>query len=423
MACHAAHFDPEAIRVASFPEEVDAVAAISRPLESAPPGAAGDRSGSAGPPSPFMAEAIALARQGEGRTAPNPPVGAVVVREGRVVGRGFHPRAGEPHAEAFALEEAGELARGADLYVTLEPCPHHGRTPPCTEAIAAAGVARVVCAGIDPNPAVLGRGVARLRELGVAVEVGDGASEAAELTRFYARHVRTGLPYTLYKYAISLDGRVAAQDGVPLRLTGPQADAEVHALRDRVDAVAVGVGTAIADDPLLTTRRHDRPGRDALRVVVDSHLRLPASARMLRYGSAPVLVACRAPAPAPRAAALRAAGAEILEIEGEDEDGGVPLAGLLAALGKRGVMGLLVEGGPTLAGSLARADALDEVWAFVALRLVGGIDGPPALEGVGRVLAPSLRAVDVRRLGDDLLVVMRRQEEGVDGCSPVSSKA
>ncbi len=373
-----------------------------------------------GLPSPFMAEALRLAAQGQGRTAPNPPVGAVVVREGRIVGRGYHRRAGEPHAEVLALTEAGEEARGATLYVTLEPCPHHGRTPPCTEAITAAGIARVVFAVIDPNPIVEGRGGARLEESGIAVEVGDGAEAARELLRFYAHHVRTGRPYVLYKYAMSLDGRVAAEAGAPLHLTGAAADEEVHALRDQLDAVMVGVGTVIADDPRLTTR-HPR-GRDALRVVVDSHLRTPAAARLLREGRSPVVVACRAPAPPERARRLREAGAEILPIDA-DGSAGVALDGLLSALGRRGVMSVLLEGGPTLAGALARADAIDEVQAFVALRLVGGHDGPPALRGVGGVLEGGLEPREVRRVGDDLVAVLRRSEaKGGQACSPASSR-
>lgn len=376
--------------------------------------------------SPFMAEALGLAALGQGRTAPNPPVGAVVVNDGRVVGRGYHRRAGEPHAEADALAEAGKAARGGDLYVTLEPCPHQGRTPPCTEAILAAGIRRVVCAVIDPNPSVHGLGRKRLQDLGIAVEVGDGAVEAGELLRFYSRHVRLGLPYVLYKFAISLDGRVAAEGGTPLHLTGAGADAEVHTLRDTLDAIMVGVGTVIADDPRLTTRRPDGAGRDALRVVVDSHLRTPPGARLLRQGTSPVLIACRAPAPQARASRLKAAGAEVLALEGDAESGrGVSLAALLAELGRRGVMSVLVEGGPTLAGTLARLDAIDEVQAFVSLRLLGGYDGPGALRGVEGILDLPLAPAGVRCLGgEDLLVVLRRvggEEEPT--CSPASSKA
>lgn len=387
-------------------------------------------SGACGPgPSPHMAEALALASLGEGRTAPNPPVGAVVVRDGRVVGRGYHPRAGEPHAEAFALRDAGDLARGATLYVTLEPCPHQGRTPPCTEAIAAAGVARVVCAAIDPNPGVRGVGVARLEALGIPVELGDGAAEADAMLRPYRRHVTTGLPYVVFKYAMSLDGRLAAERGAPLHLTGPEADAEVHALRDRLDAVAIGIGTAVADDPRLTVRRTDRPGRDPVRVVVDSDLRLPVTARLLHEGDGAVWVACRAPAPRDRRGALAAAGAQILELEAGPGDGdGVPLAALLAVLGSRGVMGLLLEGGPTLAATFARADAIDEVWAYVAPRMVGGRGGPAALGAMAEVLpADAFPIVDVRTVGRDVRIVLRREDpesdgEGAGPCSPESSK-
>lgn len=381
-------------------------------------------------PSAFMAEALALAARGSGRTAPNPPVGAVVVRDGRVVGRGYHRCAGEPHAEANALADAGPRARGADLYVTLEPCPHQGRTPPCTEALAAAGIARVVCAMIDPNPSVHGRGRARLLELGIPVEVGDGAGPARELLRFYRHHVRTGLPYVLYKYAISLDGRVAAEGGTPYHLTGGEADAMVQVLRDSLDAVLVGVGTVIADDPRLTTRRQDGPGRDPLRVVVDSHLRMPTTARLLHEGTSPVIVACRAPAPEARARALAEAGAEVLALEATaDDHPGVPLWALLETLGRRGVMSVLVEGGPRLAGALASLDAIDEVEAFVVPRLLGGFDRAGALRDVGRVLEQSLVPARVGPAGRDILVVLKRpddgvenEEEGVAACSPASSR-
>jgi diaminohydroxyphosphoribosylaminopyrimidine deaminase / 5-amino-6-(5-phosphoribosylamino)uracil reductase len=380
---------------------------------------------SGGPPSAFMSEALRLAALGAGRTAPNPPVGAVVVKDGQIVGRGYHRRAGQPHAEAEALAEAGAAARGADLYVTLEPCPHHGRTPPCTEAVAAAGIARVVCAVIDPNPAVQGLGRARLERLGLEVQVGDGAAAAAELLRFYSHHVRTGLPYVVYKFAISLDGRVAAEGGAPFHLSGAKADAAVHALRDTLDVVMVGAGTVIADDPRLTTRRPDGAGRDAVRVVVDSHLRTPPGARLLGEGTSPVVIACRAPAPEARARRLADAGAEILALEDDLESGpGVPMAALLGTLGRRGLMSVLVEGGPTLAGTLARLDAIDEVQAFVAMRLLGGFDGPGALRGVGGVLDLALAPAGVRALGEDLLVVLRRVvREGETACSPASSKA
>jgi diaminohydroxyphosphoribosylaminopyrimidine deaminase/5-amino-6-(5-phosphoribosylamino)uracil reductase len=368
-----------------------------------------------------MAEALALAHLGEGCTAPNPPVGAVVVRDGQVVGRGYHPQAGMPHAEVFALQEAGDQAVGADLYVTLEPCPHHGRTPPCTEAIARTGIRRVVVATRDPNPRVNGEGLRRLRELGVQVEVGDGEAQAQELLRFYRHHVTTGLPYVIYKYAVSLDGRVAREQGAPTALTGPAARRLAHQLRRRVDAVVVGVGTALADDPLLTVR-WPVGGQEPLRVVVDSHLRLPPTSRLLTAGGRPPWVVAAAPLPQPQARRLAQAGARVVAVEPERRPGRPPrvsVPALLRELGRHDIMGVLLEGGPTLAASFLEAQAIHEIWAFVAPRLVGGETGPPPLAAVA--FFPErfpMHLLGVGRVGEDLWVRLRREEGGA--CSPAS---
>ena len=368
-------------------------------------------------PSAPMSAAFTLARQGEGRTAPNPPVGAVVVRDGEVVGRGFHPRAGEAHAEIFALREAGARAQGATLYVTLEPCPTEGRTPPCTEAILASGITRVIVAAVDPNPRVSGRGIERLVRAGIQVELGDGEPEARRLLRFYAKHVQKGRPYVIYKYAMSLDGKVTTEEGRPTAVSGPASLERVHALRDRVDAVLVGVGTALSDDPRLTVRTLPdgrTPDRQPLRIVADSHLRLPTSARLLAAApSSPPLIACLDPPPRKAAERLRAAGAEILPLPPEVEASSashLSAEDLFARLGERGIMSVLVEGGPTLAAALLARDLVDEVLAVVSLRLVGGIHG----QGPLGVCSPeSLAHFDLRSVypvGTDLWLKLERGE-------------
>lgn len=358
-----------------------------------------------------MAEALALARRGEGRTAPNPPVGAVVVKDGQIIGHGFHPRAGEAHAEVLALREAGAEAQGATLYVTLEPCPTQGRTPPCTDAILASGIAQVVVATIDPNPRVSGRGIERLREAGVRVRLGDGHDEATHLVRFYARHVTQGRPYVIYKYAMSLDGRVTAEPGGPTAISGSESQREVHALRDRVDCVLIGIGTALADDPRLTVRHlpsGEVPDRQPLRVIADTSLRLPSDARVIRADpSTPPVVACLAPAPAAAARRLREAGAEVLPLDAPQQGSamhGLPLRALLTRLGERGIMSVLVEGGPTLATSLLADGLVDEIVAIVSPHLVGGSPLATPLGTFAPEALAGLRTGRVRTVGTDIWV-------------------
>ena len=316
----------------------------------------------------YIERAIALAERGRGLVSPNPMVGAVVVADGRVVGEGWHAGPGTPHAEVLALDDAGVAGRGATLYTSLEPCDHHGRTPPCTEAILAAGVARVVSALADPNPIVDGRGFARLRASSVEVREGVLAEEAGRQNKAFVKHVRTGRPFVVWKAAASLDGKVAARDGTSRWITGEAARADVHRLRAWSDAIVVGAGTAAVDDPSLTVREPGYRGRPPLRVLVDARGRVPATGDLFD-DSAPTIVATTELAPPARRDEWAATGAEVVELE--SEGGGVPLGELASHLGKRDVQGVLLEGGPTLAWAAVEEGIVDEVVVYLAPKLIG----------------------------------------------------
>ena len=351
-----------------------------------------------------MALALTLAAQGLGTVDPNPLVGAVVVRDGRIVGMGYHQRPGEPHAEVHALRAAGPLARGATLYVNLEPCAHHGRTPPCTETIIGAGIRRVVAAIEDPDPRVRGRGFARLRAAGIDVTVGVRAEEARRLNEVFLKYAATGRPFVLLKAAASLDGRIATRTGASRWITGPEARALVHRLRAAYPSIMVGIGTALSDDPELTARTDPPAARQPLRVVVDSRARLPRDARMLRAPGR-TLVATTASAPAGRVRELERAGAEVVCLP--DLAGRVDLEALLEELGRRGISGVLLEGGATLNGAMLERRLVDKVMFFLAPTLIGGRDAPGAIGGVGAAeLSDAPRLVDVQwqACGADLCV-------------------
>jgi diaminohydroxyphosphoribosylaminopyrimidine deaminase/5-amino-6-(5-phosphoribosylamino)uracil reductase len=352
-----------------------------------------------------MDRALRQAERGVGLTSPNPVVGAVLVKGERVVSEGAHLRAGEPHAEAAALEAAGEAARGATCYVTLEPCAHFGRTPPCADGLVRAGVTRVVAAVGDPHREVDGRGVARLRAAGVAVTLGVRERQARALNRAFFCAVTRGRPHVTLKAAMTLDGKIASADGASRWITGDAARLEGHRLRFAADAILVGIGTVLADDPQLTVRHPELPAKEPFRVVVDSRLRIPPGARVLRAGDpARTVVACVAPAPAGPAASLRGRGVRVLELPGDA--GRVDLRALLEALRALDVIGVLAEGGGELGGALAEAGLVDRVAFFVAPRLLGGREAPGPLGGCGRPLKEALQLIDVatRRLDDDLLV-------------------
>ncbi len=328
----------------------------------------------------FMREALLLAKNALGRTSPNPLVGAVIVREGRVVGAGWHRKAGTPHAEVHALAMAGDLAHGATAYVTLEPCSHHGRTGPCAEALIKAGVKRVVTAMLDPNPLVAGRGKAMLEAAGVEVMVGVLAEEARRLNEAYLKWVIEKLPFVTLKTAMTLDGKIATAAGKSRWITGEAARRRVHEMRDVADAIVVGIGTVLADDPSLTTRLADGTGRNPVRVIVDSRARTPLTAKVVQDGAAKTLVAVTCAAPEERCAALEAAGVEVVRAgEGEHVD----LAALMRLLAARDLTSVFVEGGGTLNFSLLAAGLVDKVHAFIAPKIVGGKAALTPVEGAG----------------------------------------
>jgi diaminohydroxyphosphoribosylaminopyrimidine deaminase/5-amino-6-(5-phosphoribosylamino)uracil reductase len=353
----------------------------------------------------YIERAIALAERGRGRVSPNPMVGAVVLAgDGRIVGEGWHLGPGRAHAEVVALDEAGAAARGATLYTSLEPCTHFGRTPPCTRAILDAGIARVVVAMRDPNPVIDGRGFEELRAGGVEVREAVLADEASRQNVAFSKHVRTGLPYVIWKMAASLDGKVAAHDGSSRWITGEAARADVHRLRAWADAIVVGAGTAVVDDPSLTVRDPGYEGVPPLRVLVDARGRVPATGDLFD-GSAPTLVATTGLAPSARRDAWASAGAEVVVYEPESDV--VPLPTLVADLGKRDVQGVLLEGGPTLAFAAVEDGLVDTIVVYLAPKLIGGDEAPTVLGGRG--FAPIANAIPLRirsydLVGDDLRV-------------------
>ncbi|MGQ7956182.1 bifunctional diaminohydroxyphosphoribosylaminopyrimidine deaminase/5-amino-6-(5-phosphoribosylamino)uracil reductase RibD [Pseudomonas sp. SP16.1] len=354
----------------------------------------------------FMARALELARKGLYSTHPNPRVGCVIVRDGRIVGEGWHARAGEPHAEVHALRQAGELARGATAYVTLEPCSHHGRTPPCADALIAAGVGRVVAAMQDPNPQVAGNGLRRLAEAGIEVLAGVLESEARALNAGFIKRMETGLPLLRVKLAMSLDGRTAMASGESQWITGPAARAEVQRLRAQASVVLSGADTVLADDARLTVRPDElglgaeltalAQRRPPLRVLVDGRLRVPLDKAFFQVG--PALVAtCAAALARDR---YREEGHELLAVPGSN--GHVNLRRLLEELAARGANEVLVEAGPRLAGAFARAALVDEYRIFMAPKLLG-CNARPLLDlPLNRMAeAPELQILDIRAVGDD----------------------
>lgn len=362
----------------------------------------------------YMQRALALARQALGRVSPNPAVGAVLVRDGRVVGEGFTRPPGGPHAEVVALEQAGEAARGSTLYVSLEPCCHQGRTPPCTEALIAAGVAEVHMAILDPDLNVNGRGRKELAAAGIAVQVGECEQEARRLSEAYIKHRTTGLPFVIAKFAASLDGRIAAASGDSRWISGPESLQWAHEQRTTVDAIMVGANTIVVDDPQLTARPGGQESeRQPLRVVVDGDDRTPANARVLQ-GPGRALIATGEGFDPSWRQGVEAAGAEVLVLPGDGDS--LDLGPLLKALADRGVLCLLVEGGGILLGSFFDQGLVDKVQVIIAPMIIGAVEAPAAVAGRGAhrlAQAWRLQEVATERLGDDILVTgypMKRGE-------------
>lgn len=356
----------------------------------------------------YMRMCLRLARRGTGRTSPNPMVGAVLVRDGVLVGKGFHRAAGLPHAEVEALRQAGEKARGSALYVNLEPCNFYGRTPPCTDLLLRSGVAEVVCATSDPSPPVNGKGLQQLRRGGVRVRVGILAEQARRLNEAWFCCVEEKRPFVTLKAAASWDGKIATRGRQRGWFTSEAARRQVHRMRSVADAVLVGIGTALNDDPLLTVREC-RPKRKGfpMRVVLDSRARLPLSSRLVQTArETPVVVACTSAASEEKRAQLEAAGVQTAELKA-NESGRVDLASLLSYLAEREVVSLLVEGGAEVNWAFLEARAVDKVCFFLAPLLVGGSEAPTLVNGVGTgELADAFRLVrrEFRRIGPDFLL-------------------
>ena len=354
-----------------------------------------------------MTLALTLGRRGLGRTRPNPAVGAVIVKDGVIVGRGWTQPGGRPHAEVEALRRAGAAAPGATMYVTLEPCSHHGKSPPCADAVIAAGIARVVSALEDPNSEVAGAGHARLRAAGIAVDVGVGAEEARHDHAGHIRRMCDGRPQIMLKLAISADGKAAAAGRRPVAITGEAVRDRVHLLRAQSDAIMIGSGTALADDPLLTCRLPGMEKRSPVRVVLDSALRLPLDSRLVETArETPVWVIAGPDAPGVAEEALRAKGVEVLRVAAAGK--AIDLAAALKLLAGRGITRLMVEGGPTLAAALLAADLIDEAILFQSAKVVGeggieALDKPAAA-----ALTQQLKPVSTEPIGSDRQQIYER---------------
>ena len=350
----------------------------------------------------MMHRALVLARKGVGKTSPNPSVGCVIVKDGEIVGEGWHRMAGTPHAEVHALQAAEDLACGADVYVTLEPCSHHGKTPPCAEALISAGVARVFIGMTDPNPKVCGQGERLLQDAGITVQTGILEEECRLLNEYFIKHITTGLPFVISKSAMTMDGKIATAGGDSKWITSEEARRFAHTLRSEADAIMVGIGTVLADDPLLTARI---PGsKDPLRIIVDSGLRIPLSANVLREGQpSRTIIATLCDDPA-KIAAIRERGADVLVCKARDCR--VDLNDLIIRLGAMGILSILLEGGAELAGAMLRGGLIDKFCFFFAPKLVGGAGMEPfAGQGAASMAdVVALKNITVREFGADLMI-------------------
>jgi len=368
----------------------------------------------------YMARALNLARRGAGSTSPNPMVGAVVVKDGEIIGEGYHQQYGGPHAEVFALEAAGEAARGADIYVTLEPCSHYGKTPPCAQKVIDSGIKRAVIAMVDPNPEVAGRGIEMLKEAGIEVEVGLFQEKAEVLNESFLKYIQSEYPFVYLKKAQTLDGYIATSTGDSKWITNSKARLEGHKLRHRVDAIMVGIGTVLADDPSLTARLEDKNGIDPLRIILDPLLDIPLDAKIINQQSeAETLIICADDFPPARAAAIHAKKKKLMEKEQvqllsfkAENDGYFQLREILKSLHQRKISSLLVEGGARLSHTFLQEDLVDKFYYFIAPKIYGGSDGIASFCGSGPKMmsaAVELKITEQKNLGDNILLIGERK--------------
>ncbi|WP_278279239.1 bifunctional diaminohydroxyphosphoribosylaminopyrimidine deaminase/5-amino-6-(5-phosphoribosylamino)uracil reductase RibD [Syntrophomonas palmitatica] len=330
----------------------------------------------------YMQRALELAAMAMGRTSPNPVVGAVIVKDGIIVGEGYHRQAGTPHAEIHALREAGEAARGSDVYVSLEPCSHYGRTPPCADALVKAGIKRAVIATVDPNPRVMGRGIKILQKAGIEVKTGILQNEAQKLNEFFFKYIRTGRPFVTVKTAMTLDGKIAASSGDSRWVSGEDSRRHVHELRNIYDAIMLGIGSVLKDDPQLNTRLDTDDTRDPLRVIIDRCLQIPLNSKIIQSSqSQATIIFCGTGASTAKAEEIRQAGAEVICLETNTDM--IPLDKVLDELGHRGILSLLVEGGAQINANLIENKLADKYLAFVAPKIAGGNKAPSPVGGRG----------------------------------------
>jgi len=366
----------------------------------------------------WMRRALRLAEKGRGRTSPNPMVGAILLKGGRVVGEGYHAKAGEAHAEIVALQRAGEGARGAILYLNLEPCAHTGKTPPCAPRVVQAGVKRVVVGMEDPNPLVKGKGIGILKSAGIDVEVGILKKECQRLNEAFCKYILKKEPFVILKAAVTLDGKIATRNGDSKWISGETSRRFVHKLRDQVDGVLVGIGTVLKDDPLLTARV--RGGRDPCRIVLDSGLKISEEARVIGNPPSKAIIVVTELAPRDRIERLEKRGVQILIVD--SRDGRVNLRSCLSRLGEMGIMSLLVEGGSRINGSFLDEGLIDKLFLFLCPKLIGDHQAPGIFGGRGvshLQEAIALKEIKTRKMGEDILLEGYLEQE-TESCSPES---
>ncbi|MGI5911751.1 MAG: bifunctional diaminohydroxyphosphoribosylaminopyrimidine deaminase/5-amino-6-(5-phosphoribosylamino)uracil reductase RibD [Syntrophomonadaceae bacterium] len=355
----------------------------------------------------YMQKALDLAVQAKGRTSPNPMVGAVVVKDAQIIGEGYHQKAGTPHAEVIALRAAGEKAKGATLYVNLEPCSHYGRTPPCADTVIDAGIKRVVIACFDPNPLVAGQGIKILQKAGIETTVGILQEQALKLNEAFFKYIQTGIPFLSLKVAMTLDGKIATSKGDSRWISSKSSRQYVHQLRNTYDAIMVGIGTVLKDNPMLNTRLNSNDTRDPIRVIIDSKLDLPLQSNIVMTAKAQqTIVFCSQDADSQLKTILKAKNIEVIPVECADGNI-IPLEEVLKILGKKGIVSLLVEGGGEINGYLITKGLINKIYWFIAPKIVGGRKSPTPVGGIGIPTlkeALSVKSMEITHFDDDILI-------------------